>query len=238
MEQIQKYLGFGRECLFPSSCPLCGCRLLDMDDAFNGVCSFCQQRLIREPGPYCKHCGRPLISESGLCMLCRNKERPVYDGIVSLFPYAGFYADLIKAYKFSMQRNLAHFFAEWIQRLASDLVEQYGPVDVLTPVPPQRGKKHKKGWDQMDYIADILAKKSRYPIQKTLVRLKSRSQKELNRSQRLTNLRGKILCTKKPAKTIILLDDVITTGTTLNTCAEVLKQAGACSVYAIALFYD
>lgn len=238
MANMQKLLTFGRVYLFPSFCPLCGRFLVNMQESHEGLCLSCKQSLIRSPGPYCQHCGRPLVSETDLCMVCRNKDRPAYDGIVALFPYVRHYGTLIKAYKFGMQRDLARYFAVLIQQLVQDLSEQYGPVDAITPVPPQKGKKRKKGWDQMDHIAQILKKDFNLSIQKSLIRLKSKNQKELNRTERQKNLEGKIRCIRKPAKTIILFDDVITTGTTLNTCAAVLKQAGARLVYAIALFYD
>ncbi|GHT94865.1 amidophosphoribosyltransferase [Spirochaetia bacterium] len=78
-----------------------------------------------------------------------------------------------------------------------------------------------------------------YPlVYRCLRRLPSTSQKELNRENRKTNLRGRIRCIKKPPAEVILFDDVFTTGSTLDACAQALKDGGAEKVYAVCLFYD
>jgi predicted amidophosphoribosyltransferase len=77
-----------------------------------------------------------------------------------------------------------------------------------------------------------------HPVYRCLKRLPSLSQKKLNREERKTNLRGRIRCTGKPPAEVILFDDVFTTGSTLDACAQALKAGGAEKVYAVCLFYD
>jgi predicted amidophosphoribosyltransferase len=108
----------------------------------------------------------------------------------------------------------------------------------LVPVPPRPGKIRKTGWDQVAYLASRVSRIYRLPVYHCLKRLPSGTQKELNREDRKTNLRGKILCTRKPPSRALLFDDVITTGSTLDACAAALKADGAAEVYTLCLFYD
>jgi predicted amidophosphoribosyltransferase len=114
---------------------------------------------------------------------------------------------------------------------------------VLVPVPPRPGKIRKTGWDQIDSLGKGLAKAYRknhspyLPVHQCLKRLPSPSQKALNQEDRRTNLLGRIRCVKPIPPEVILFDDVITTGSTLNACAAALKTGGARQVYGICLFY-
>jgi ComF family protein len=190
----------------------------------------------------CASCGRPLISEQGQCLQCRVGEAVgpegshAFDGAFSVFPYTGKYRKVLSAYKFGKDLSLGNFLAERIV----EAMEQLPVAEserVLIPVPPRPGKVRKMGWDQVAYLGSRLAKQGQrvYPC---LKRLASKSQKELDKADRKTNLKGKIICAKPAPKTAILFDDVITTGATLDACAAALKEAGTEKVYAVALFYD
>jgi predicted amidophosphoribosyltransferase len=216
----------------------------------------------------CSVCGRPLISEIGECLQCRKTEAQNeesgcsrhFDRIVSLFPYTGDYRALLTAYKFRKTQAVGNFLAEKLLAAFALFPQGLLANPTLVPVPPRPGKIRQTGWDQIEHLARILEKKwkaevkeakmqrpaaescearsNSHPVFRCLKRLPSVSQKQLNKQSRLTNLLSRIRCTKTPPAEIVLFDDVITTGSTMDACAATLKASGAHKVFGICLFYD
>jgi ComF family protein len=129
-------------------------------------------------------------------------------------------------------------------KVIAELCElERGTSPALIPVPPRPGKIKEQGWDQVEYLAQALEKglgRAGQEIRacRCLKRLPSKTQKELGREDRLKNLQNRIILTQKPPQSAIVIDDVITTGATLDACASVLKAGGAERVYGICLVYD
>ena len=231
-----------REVFFPQGCCICKKSLHNSTDAFYGLCASCRTAFTvpeAERGR-CSCCGKPLISEIGNCLPCRNGQKRSFDRLICIYPYDGKYKTLLAAYKFEKRLCLGNFFAEILYRGLSLLDEQLQFCWV--PVPPRAGKIKKTGWDQISYLAKLMEKADRtglkIPILRCLTRMPSLSQKELNREDRLHNLKGRIIVQKPVPKTAILFDDVYTTGATMDACAAALKAQGSKTVYGICLFYD
>jgi predicted amidophosphoribosyltransferase len=256
MNLIPPTLAFIRECLFPGGCALCGRLLLDGEEAWYGLCRRCQGLFPVDTEPRCSSCGRPLISEQGLCLPCRKQDPFHFDGSFVLYPYAGKYRELLKAYKFGNFPALGNFFA----CLMLDVLSRFPPAEpssfTWVPVPPRPNKIRMSGWDQAIHLAGRLEALYKHnsarhsssatagprdnlylPVCRCLKRLPSKTQKELNREDRKRNLKGRIIHVKDVPRRVLLFDDVITTGSTLDACAEALKAGGAEQVYAINLFY-
>jgi ComF family protein len=156
-----------------------------------------------------------------------------------LFPYTGKYRRLLSAYKFGKNPAVGNFLAEKIAEAAAD----FPPEAQIVPVPPRPGKIHTTGWDQVEYLARLLERSGggavhRLTISRCLKRMPSKSQKELGRENRRSNLRGRIASIRQAPRIAVVLDDVMTTGSTLDACAAALKEAGAQTVYGLCLFYD
>ena len=243
-----------KEYFFPMGCGRCGKALNNPLDAYYGLCESCRTFLfsVLTDDRRCAVCGRPLITEQNLCLTCRENEGHIYNEFFvkfrKLFPYTGKFKIVLGSYKFKKSLGIGNLFARYLLYTVNTFYPEIfnSQTSAWVPVPPRPGKIKNQGWDQMEYLAKLLEKSFRQaednsrllPVCRCLKRLHSRTQKVLNREERSKNLKGRILCIKKPPRNAILFDDVITTGATLNTCASALIEAGAEKVYGISLFYD
>ncbi|MDR1072371.1 MAG: double zinc ribbon domain-containing protein [Treponema sp.] len=238
-----------RECLFPAGCAVCKKTLVTGEDAWYGLCAGCRRTFPVELENRCLICGKPLVSENGLCMRCRETsgvsqaEKPDearqhdFDRLLPIFPYAGTCRTLLSAYKFGKNRAVGNFLMEKLLEALHFFLEDF-TEPALVPVPARHGKIKHEGWDQMEYLARLIEKKNDAPpVHRCLKRLPSQTQKTLGYKERAVNLVRRIQCFRIPPKEIILFDDVYTTGATMNACAGALKQAGAEKVYGICLFH-
>ena len=243
MYKLRRIAFFLREFFFQSGCSVCGAPCISVDEAWYGLCDDCRAEIEHDLSEIqgfesCEYCGKPLISEQGRCLCCRRTEDRAYDRAIVLFPYLGKYRKLLSSYKFDKHTALGNFFVEIIKRT---LERKDIPVETcIVPVPPRPGKIRKTGWDQVEYLVKLMDKGngSDFPVSRCLKRLRSKSQKSLGRENRQTNIKGRIVQKKQIPKIAVIIDDVITTGSTLDACACALKEGGAQTVYGLCLFYD
>nr|AGS52057.1 competence protein F-like protein [uncultured bacterium contig00024] len=238
MNILLNLLFLARGFLFPQKCALCGCSLTYTEEIRLGLCEKCRSAVSREKGQECNLCGKPLISEKELCLSCRNGGAHSYERMFVLFPYTGIYRKLLKAYKFTGNLSLANFFAEKIIELIQDNSELKDAYFV--PVPPRPGKIKDTGWDQVEELIKRLKKSGREKIKVCgcLQRKISKVQKHLSRAERMENLKGRIMLKRDAPKVALVIDDVITTGSTMEVSCQALKDGGAEKVYGLCLFYD
>lgn len=199
---------------------------------------------LSESDRRCAVCGKILVSEHGVCMRCRNENILSHtDGVFPLYSYRLWNKTLLFLWKTAGNRSLSHFFAV---RMCSAL--RVHGAKVVVPVPPRPGKIKTHGWDQ---IADLCPyiENSGFVVCRLLERLSKMEQKKLGRegrmgiigaSYRLRNSRAIFhelkRCGGKIPREVFLLDDVMTTGSTVECCAEILKNAGVEVVKVITLF--
>jgi len=267
MNIYKKFFLRVKEFFFPGVCALCGGGLNSPAEIRYSLCGNCADSTAPAHGntndifldSKCKMCGKPLISEIGTCLPCRNGGERSYERLWVLFPYIGKYRKLLTAYKFGKNAALADFFADKISGIISGIVKNESPDlkdAVIVPVPPRPGKIKDTGWDQVDHLVKRLEKiPGCLPVCRCLRRGKSQTQKHLSRAERLENLKGRIFVNSayaqslsgkradsasddRKAPSFILIDDVITTGSTIEVCSAALKEAGAGKVYGICLCFD
>jgi ComF family protein len=222
--------------LFPSVCALCGADFSGADEIRFGLCRNCRA-FVPVKGEKCNLCGKPLIAERERCLPCRNAGSRSFDRLWTLFPYTGKYRKMLTAYKFGKNLPLAEFLAEKVMEVINSEPLFFKDAKIV-PVPPRPGKIKMSGWDQVDYLVKRLEKNGNVQISRCLERKKSKVQKRLNRTERIENMKGRISINGVPPKTALIIDDVITTGSTMEVCASVLKTHGAEKVYGLCLFYD
>jgi ComF family protein len=238
MKTFKKIVLWAKNLLFPECCALCEGALIESNEIRLGLCRDCILAIdsVPDDNGKCLICGKPLISETETCLSCRNAQHS-YDRLWALFPYSGKYRKLLTAYKFGKKLPVAEFFAEKIAEVIKN--EPLLEKAIIVPVPPRPGKIKEAGWDQVDYLVKRLKKYlPETSVSRLLKRSKSKVQKKLNRSERLENLKGRVKITGNAPDTVIVIDDVITTGSTMEVCSNALKEGGAQTVYGICLFYD
>lgn len=227
-------LGF----FFPSSCALCGIPASSTRELLLGVCPECAAGLAPEGGPWCATCGKPLVSETGLCTECRELPPPAHSAARALFPYGGAPGKLLRAYKFGPHRNAAGILAEGFDRALSGVERDLDLDLTVVPVPPRPRKLKALGWDQVEEVVRVLEGRHRRRVARCL-RSRSRVvQKRLGREGRAANAGRAYECAGPPPSAAVVIDDVITTGATLAACSRVLKEAGSRTIVVLAYCYD
>lgn len=228
-------IGCGTKCL---ALPLCkNCQLF-----LKNFVPFSKEKALKFGLPLrCSQCGKILLSETELCSECRElKQKRKTIRYFPIHSYRLWKKDLMYFWKTENHRSLSFFFADLIYNAINSLLkDEKMKFDCLVPVPPRPGKIKKKGWDQIDELCKILRLKYGFRIEYPLVRNSFIEQKKLAKEER--QARKKQEYGIKPNylinfKKVLIIDDVITTGSTMEKCAEILYSCGIKEVYGMSLF--
>ena len=192
----------------------------------------------------CSVCGKILLSEDVKCMECRESPVLVTPGAVHvIFPYRLWGKRLLFLWKIRGERSLSPVMASFAaERINSLYPPASGVRPVLVPVPPRPGKIREKGWDQVREMCSFLRSRYGFKVMDILERKSRVQQKKLDRAGRLGHegasfsVRRRRLSARNLPPHVMLIDDVLTTGATMQGCAEALKQAGCVKIEVLALF--
>jgi predicted amidophosphoribosyltransferase len=189
--------------------------------------------MVLPSGARCERCGIPLVSERGTCLRCRGTEY-AFTSSFALFPHRDQVKTLIRALKFEGRGRCADLFAQW----AADALHGRYPELPVVPVPP---RKARRGEDPVGRIARRLEKHHGITVLPILERTGGAQQKSLDYAERRDNLRGRIRLkpgVRQVPEGAVVLDDVFTTGATLDACARALQDAGCREVFGLTLVIE
>ncbi len=213
--------------------PACAACDTLLDEPLSGcVCRVCWASVRPITPPVCDRCGEPLARPDSGCRACSGTGAVARARAVG--EYEGSLREIIHALKYFGRRSLARPLAERMRRVGGELLED---ADCVVPVPLHWRREYQRGFNQAREIARHLGP----PVADALVRRRAtRAQVELAADRRRANVAGAFAIHRaffrEPAirgRTVLLVDDVTTTGATLESCAGVLKASGASEVYAL-----
>jgi len=236
MVNVLRNLGEGLLSLFyPPHCALCG------RDTAAGVhlCAPCGEEAKPIEAPFCHRCSQPFdgaITNSFICSNCSDR-RFHFDCAVAPYLAKGPVRECVHRFKYNGQYHLRHQLAEWAAAGLEDERLRSPAFDALVPVPLHPTRQRERTFNQAEAIARELSRRAKVPMWRALRRTRyTTTQTRLDREERMENLHGAFRV-RQPSlvldRHLILVDDVFTTGSTVEECARALRAAGAASVRAL-----
>lgn len=207
--------------LFKQNCLLCSAST----HGEISICNDCLQDISYAPGLCCPQCG--LTSQGEVCGKCLNKP-PHYDNTYALFTYAYPIDALIQHYKY----NNALYLSKTLGRLLTEKIAA-DDIDLLIPMPLHPARIKERGFNQSLEVAKVVAKQRNITLDVTsCTRVRNTCpQASLPLKERTKNIKGAFQCAKNlTGKNIAIIDDVMTTGASLNELAKTLKKSGASGI--------
>ncbi|MFH1594254.1 MAG: ComF family protein [Candidatus Omnitrophota bacterium] len=234
LKKTKSILKAAIDILMPPICYVCG----ESCKSKYGLCRECLQKILYIPGPFCHGCGKHIAESGTLCAECLGR-----DFLVKKAWSCCYYMDTIKEcihlFKYSGYIGMADIFGDIMTDFArKNLAGE--KIDLIVPVPSYPTKKRERTYNHAEVLARSLSKRLLIPIDaKNLKKLKwSQSQSELGREKRLKNVSGTFLVVDKNRfirQNVLLIDDVYTTGATIDECARTLVNAKAKNVFSLTL---
>ena len=219
------------EMLFPGRCPVCDDIVVPRGRL---ICLECLAKVSFVKEPCCRKCGKEIIDDRGeYCPDCRQKPH-YFDWGASAVNYDSVGRKIISDFKYHNKRDNSVFLAhEIVKRCGQQIKLMEG--DALMPVPLYWWKKRVRGFNQSEVLAKRLEELTGIPVYRDMiVRIRNtRPQKSLEHLQRRKNLMEAFRIGNIPEgiRSVILVDDIYTTGSTIDACSRMLKSAGVEKVY-------
>ncbi len=222
--------------IFPYKCIIC-----DSYETEREVCSSCWGKITFITKPYCVICCNPFNyeeDEQAICGYC-VANTPLYNKAIAALKYDEHSKKLIHKFKYQDQLHLLEYLANLMVNVGGDILND---IDYIVPVPMHKHKLLKRGYNQAALLGHRIAKirKIKYLPELLIKKNNIVAQADLTREQRLKNIKNSFLVNKKlqddiKGKNILLIDDVITTGATINECCKMLRAHKPTKISVLAL---
>lgn len=228
------FYGMLLDLIYPRRCPVCDKAVKPFGSL---ICEECTRKIKYVKAPYCQKCGKELRDKRAFfCHDCAHKEHK-YDRGMALFSYPSV-ADSIYRFKYRGRQEYAAYYAQRMARVLGEKILDLHP-DALVPVPIHSSKKRMRGYNQAEVFAKELGRIINVPVETKLIKRvrKTVPMKELSVRERQNNLKKafKICHNDVKLSTIVIIDDIYTTGSTIDAMAYELRQAGIKHIYFAAL---
>src|ERR1043166_2121219 len=221
--------------LYPPVCAICSANV----SAGEQLCSDCEAKLVPIVPPFCAKCSEPFsgaISATFTCANCGHRTLH-FDAAVAAYRSRGIVRRVLLEFKYHKQIHLRHLAARWLFAALDDERLRSRSFDVIVPVPLHPARERERGFNQSALLAELLSAKMSIKTIPVLERIRyTTTQTAFDRAERMQNLHGAFRLRKNAdvrELRVLLIDDILTTGSTLSECARVLKKAGAHSIHAV-----
>src|SRR3977135_3193254 len=219
---------------YPPLCVVCSSDI----DGHEYLCESCRNRAPRIPPPFCEKGSEPFSGAITQTFSCANCEHRIlhFDAAVAAYRSRGLVRKLVHDFKYGHQRHLRHPLAGWLHEAMHDPRLHGRRFDLIVPVPLHPTRERERGFNQATLLAELLARQGAAPLRAALERIPyTTTQTAYDRTERMENLHDAFRLRKNMnvrQLRVLLIDDVLTTGSTLSECARILKESGAISVHA------
>ncbi len=219
---------------YPPFCTICSVSV----GSNEYLCESCDAKAARIVAPFCQTCSEPFsgaITGPFACANCAHRTLH-FEAAVAAYRSRGIVRRVVHDFKYGHQGYLRHLVGRWLDVAFDDDRLRGRSFDVLVPVPLHPARQRERGFNQAIALAELVSAKRGIPCKTLLERVRyTTTQTAFDRAERMENLHDAFRLRKKMnvrELSVLLIDDVLTTGATLSECARVLKNEGASTVYA------
>ncbi|TCK93373.1 ComF family protein [Natranaerovirga hydrolytica] len=221
--------------IYPPRCPICGCIISWNKD--KRICMECLEQSPIIEGPRCKKCSKPILQkESNYCFDCSNTTH-YYDKGWALWLYEEPVKKGIQQFKYNHKKEYATLYAiELVKQFKEEL--QSHNINTIVPVPLHKKRQKQRGYNQAEVLAKAISKEINRPVEALLRRsINTLPQNKLSDQGRIHNIKNAFEINNRVQinNNVLLVDDVYTTGSTINECAKIIKIYHNVKVYYLSL---